>query len=138
MLRASTPLIALAMLVLASCASGPSGSGSSSQTDTPSAAGPTAVARAAPPARTAPTRPRAQLADLMGADAPGIERFLGAPDIVRQEGLGELRLYRSATCILHVFLYPQDGRLTATHIEARSETARLDDRQLNRCLTSFS
>lgn len=74
----------------------------------------------------------------MGADAPGIERFLGTPEIIRQEGPAELRLYRSRTCVLHVFLYPRDGRVTATHIEGRTETARLDDRQLNRCVASFS
>ena len=48
--------------------------------------------RAAPLARRAP---KASTADLLGSDAARIDTLLGAPEIVRREGPGELRLYRS-------------------------------------------
>ena len=91
--------------------------------------------RAAPPARRAP---KASLADLLGSDAARIDTLLGAPEIVRREGPGELRLYRSTTCVLHVFLYPWDGAIRATHIEARTATVRLAAGETNSCVASFS
>ena len=91
--------------------------------------------RAAPPARRAP---KASPADLLGSDAARIDTLLGAPEIVRREGPGELRLYRSTTCVLHVFLYPGNGAIRATHIEARTATVRLAAGETNSCVASFS
>lgn len=91
--------------------------------------------RAAPPRRTAP---RASLSDLIGTTPERIDGFLGTPELVRREGAGELRLYRSESCVLHVFLYPRNGTPVATHIEARTETARLDPSQTDRCIAGFS
>ena len=91
--------------------------------------------RAAPPARRAP---KASPADLLGSDAARIDTLLGAPEIVRREGPGELRLYRSTTCVLHVFLYPGDGAIRATHIEARTGTVRLAASETDSCVASFS
>ena len=138
MRRPAPILTAVTMTVLAGCAAGQSGSGPAAQTTSPATENSTAVARATAPARTTPSRPRAELTDLIGADAARIDRFLGTPEIVRQEGPAEMRLYRSRSCVLHVFLYPRDGRKTASHIEARRESTRLDDRQLNSCVASFS
>lgn len=73
----------------------------------------------------------------MGANSSHIDQLLGAPDIVRREGEGELRLYRSSTCVLHVFLYPRAGTTEATHIEARIDRTRLGSAQTNRCVASF-
>lgn len=138
MRRPAPILIAITMTALAGCTAGQSGSGPAAPTASPATDTSTAVARATAPARTAPSRPRADLTDLIGADAARIDRFLGTPEIVRQEGPGEMRLYRSPSCVLHVFLYPRDGRKTASHIEARRESARLEERQLNSCVASFS
>ena len=87
------------------------------------------------PARRAP---KASPADLLGSDAARIDTLLGAPEIVRREGPGELRLYRSTTCVLHVFLYPGNGAIRATHIEARTATVRLAAGETNSCVASFS
>jgi len=128
----------LATLLLAGCslAQSPSAPGTSRSNDS----GATAAIRPQPAATTQPRRaaPRATLADLMGAEPARIDNFLGLPEIVRREGTGELRLYRSETCVVHVFLYPRSGVLTAAHIEARSETARLDANQTESCIASFS
>lgn len=138
MRHSSFPLMAAATMLLAGCSIGSPGSGTTSQTDTSAAGNTPALARAAAPTRTAPARPRARLADLMGADAERIDRFLGTPEIVRQEGPAELRLYRSSSCVVHVFLYPRDGGVAATHIEGRDDAVRLTDRQLESCVASFS
>lgn len=94
-----------------------------------------ATTAAAPPQRTAP---RATLSDLIGTTPDRIDSFLGTPELVRREGAGELRLYRSESCVLHVFLYRRNGSPVATHIEARGETSRLDMPQTDRCIASFS
>lgn len=126
-----------AILVLAGCSLA-----TSTPTAAPSRADPAAgastrgtQANPAPPPRTTP---RATLSDLMGAVPDRIDGFLGQPEIVRREGAGELRLYRSAACVVHVFLYPRNGTLSASHIEARSAAERLDAAGTDSCIASFS
>ncbi len=99
---------------------------------------PTATARLQPTTPTRRPAPRATMADLLGADPARIDSYLGAPEIVRREGAGELRLYRSNNCVLHIFLYPRNGTIGATHVEARNDTAQLDPSATERCITSFS
>lgn len=110
------------------------------QTTLPTLSPTTAIARAQPAPTTIPRRaaPKATLADLMGSNAGHIDKLLGMPDIVRREGQGELRMYRNAVCVLHVFLYPNAGTVQATHIEARTAKTQLDSAQTDRCLASFS
>ncbi|MBO6783155.1 MAG: hypothetical protein JJ899_07780 [Alphaproteobacteria bacterium] len=96
-------------------------------------------ARAATPAQsTAPARPRADLQDLLDADEARVDGYLGRPRIVRNEGAGEMRMYRSEACVVHVFLFPRAGRLTAAHVEARAGNRRLDPDQTDACIASFS
>lgn len=78
------------------------------------------------------------MADLLGATPARLDTYLGLPEIARREGPGELRLYRSASCVLHIFLYPRNGVIEAAHIEARSDRERLDARASERCIASFS
>jgi hypothetical protein len=73
----------------------------------------------------------------MGTVASRIDQLLGAPEIVRREGPGELRLYRSPSCVLHVFLYPSSGIYQATHIEARTDRTLQGPAQRERCVASF-
>jgi hypothetical protein len=108
----------------------------SSRSNAATGAGAVPQRTAAPPPRR--TAPRATLSDLIGTAPDRIDRLLGTPELVRREGAGELRLYRSKSCVLHVFLYPRNGTPVATHIEARTETARLDSPQTDRCIASFS
>jgi hypothetical protein len=100
----------------------------------------TASIRVQPPA--APGQhsaiPHADIEDLMGAGASRIDQLLGTPEIVRREGQGELRLYRSPYCVLHVFLYPHSGVYQATHIEARVNNTRQSPAQIERCVASFA
>lgn len=125
----------LAALFLTGCSlAQPEPTQTSSRGDGVTVAG-TTQQRAAPPRRTAP---RASLSDLIGTTPERIDGFLGTPELVRREGAGELRLYRSESCVLHVFLYPRNGTPVATHIEARTETARLDPSQTDRCIAGFS
>lgn len=123
-------LAALAALALTACAGVP-GADTSGQT------------QVTPPARAATTRSAAprrtySVADLMGADTTKVDGILGPPDIVRREGAGEMRIYRNTGCVVHVFLFPRAGQLSATHVEARANAARLDDRQAGACISSFT
>ncbi len=125
-------LTSLAVLALAACSGLPrSGSGGSEQTEaTP------------PPHAAAPKaeRPRRTwtVADLMGADTVQVDNILGPPDIVRQEGAGEMRIYRNSSCVVHVFLFPRADQLYTTHVEARANATRLDARNAGACISSFS
>jgi len=125
-------LTSLAVLALAACSGLPgAGSGGSGQTE------------ATPPPRATALRaerPRRiwTVADLMGADTVKVDGILGPPDIVRQEGAGEMRIYRNTSCVVHVFLFPRADQLYATHVEARANATRLDARQAGACISSFS
>lgn len=94
------------------------------------------VARPASPAAQ-PAVPKPVLADLLGRSATQIDGLLGAPDLVRTEGAGEVRIYRNAACVLHVFVYPRGGTRQATHAEARTTAGRLDGTQADECLAGL-
>ncbi len=94
--------------------------------------------QATAPAPAARARPRADLEDILGAESVRVDGYLGRPRIVRREGAGELRLYRSSACVVHVFMYPRAGRLTAAHVEARAENRRLSGNRADACIGSFS
>ncbi|MGB0627109.1 MAG: hypothetical protein ACPGQ5_11125 [Alphaproteobacteria bacterium] len=99
------------------------------------AAAPSTRATPAPPA--APVRPPLRLSDLMGR-APGeIDLRLGAPDLVRTEGNGQVRIYSNPDCILHIFAYPGGTASRVTHVEARTRIGRLAGDAFNNCLESF-
>lgn len=86
----------------------------------------------------AATRPRADLQALLNADEARVDGYLGRPQMVRSEGAGEMRMYRSNACVVHVFLFPRAGRLTAAHVEARAGNRRLSPDQADTCIASFS
>jgi len=48
-------------------------------------------------------------ADLIGLDAPAVERLLGKPDLSRKEPFAEVWQYTHGDCVLFVFIYAQDG-----------------------------
>jgi len=125
-------LTSLAALALVACSGPPSGgSGGSEQTEAP------------PPPRTNALRAEQlrrtwTVADLIGADTVKVDGILGPPDIVRQEGAGEMRIYRSKSCVVHVFMFPRADQLYTTHVEARANAKRLDARRAGTCISSFS
>jgi hypothetical protein len=126
---------------LAACAapreSAPPQSPPQSRTESPPPAQ-SAVRTPAPAPRAAPTSaPRLTRADLIGRDAAALDAALGAPDLVRRDGAGEVRLYRGPACVLHVFVYARNGAAQATHIEARDTGGRLDADRMAACIAGF-
>lgn len=84
-----------------------------------------------------PATPKLALADLLGQPSTRIDSLLGDPDLVRAEGDGEIRIYRNAACVLHVFIYSRDGVRRATHAEARTSAGRLDGVAADECAARF-
>lgn len=105
-------------------------------TTTPPARTAPAIARAGPAIRT-PTAPLRQVSSLVGLETSRIDALIGGPDLARSEGDGELRIYRSATCILHVFAYPRAGVRQVTHIEARTTEGQIAGAEADACLAQF-
>lgn len=124
-----------AMLGLAACAQSgapPAPERQVANAPPPARATPPPVRRATPPA------PDLTLRELLGREPAQIDARIGAPDLVRREGDGELRIYRSPDCVLHVFAYPRDGARQATHIEARAAGGRLADAEADACVAGFA
>lgn len=131
-----TAIAAASLLLLAACSGLPGQSGSSgSDVSGHTQATPPSRATAVPNARPQRTW---TVADLMDADTTKVDGIMGPPDIVRREGAGEMRIYRNSSCVVHVFLFPRADQLYTTHVEARANAARLDERQAGACISSFS
>jgi hypothetical protein len=60
---------------------------------------------------------------LMGLDPIGIEQRLGAPELRRREPPAEVWQYRTASCVLDLFLYAKSGIKEVVYVEARDFTA---------------
>jgi len=138
-----TLILSLGLMGLTACASGTvqdtSRDRNPPQQTTEQARGPaTQAAPARGPARaTAPTRPQLRAADILGQTPADIDAQIGAPDLVRREGNGELRVYRNAACILHIFAYPNGGVSRATYLEARTGAGRLTGETRDDCVAKF-
>lgn len=74
---------------------------------------------------------------LAGMETAKVEATLGPPSFRRSDGPSEWLQYRSATCILDVFLYRDADAETArvAHVEAR--TSQLDSVPESTCLDSL-
>jgi hypothetical protein len=84
-----------------------------------------AVALSVPPAP--PPKPRLdvrELPALQNISEHELVSRLGTPDFMRKESTAEIWQYRSDTCVLDVFLYPEDGALKVMHAATR-DRARL-------------
>jgi hypothetical protein len=57
--------------------------------------------------------------ELVGLAARELERRLGSPSLRRREPPAEVWQYRTAGCVLHVFLYPGAAGPAVSHVEAR-------------------
>ncbi len=60
---------------------------------------------------------------LMGLDPISLEQRLGAPELRRREPPAEVWQYRTASCILDLFLYAKSGIKEVVYVEARDFTA---------------
>jgi hypothetical protein len=103
---------------------------------------------APPPARSAPAivlaaptnptpTPKPRISELIGRHTAQIDAQIGVPDLVRREGEGEVRIYRNAACVLHVFTYPRGGVRQATLIEARTPEGQIVGTDADDCLARF-
>ena len=73
---------------------------------------PAAIAAApAAPLLQHPTLEVAQLASLKTLSTQDLIDRLGRPDFTRRDPPAEIWQYRSTTCVLNVFLYPEDGQM---------------------------
>ncbi len=106
------PLAALLVAAsLAACSTG------SAPTDGPGVS-PTDIAYRLP----GPARPHfslTELASLTQMSDSQLTQRLGAPDFTRHDAPAEIWQYRSASCVLDVFLYPEDGGLKVVHATTR-------------------
>ena len=55
--------------------------------------------------KTASSPPAPDISKLIGLDSNGLNHLLGKPLLVRREPKAEVWQYRTATCVLHLFLY---------------------------------
>jgi len=69
---------------------------------------------------------------LMGLDPVKLEQRLGAPELRRREPPAEVWQYRSASCILDLFLYATSGIKEVVYLEARDFAAA--EVETRRCL----
>jgi len=80
-------------------------------------------------------KPKFRLADIENRDGDGLNRVLGAPDLVRVEGRGEFRRYTLATCALLITLYPEDtGVRRVRSVEAGALKSGEEKPDLDSCL----
>lgn len=127
-----------AMLALSACAGALTPSERQTTTTAPAARPAPVASRPAPRAQPAPPAVKPRISDLLGRETALIDAQIGGPDLVRREGDGEIRIYRTAACVLHVFAYPRNGVRQATHIEARTAAGQIIGAAADDCLASFA
>ncbi len=110
-------LMAGALSVLAACAGPGSGSGAKPPPAMP------VVAAAPVPSR--PVLEVAQLGSLKSLSSQALVARLGQPDFTRQDPPAEIWQYRGATCVLDVFLYPEDDGQMKVALAATRDRERL-------------
>ena len=139
-LRGAFTLAALLALTACSGAFVPAPAERQTTTTPPPARTAPAIARTAP-ANLTPEAPKPRISDLIGQETAQIDAQIGAPDLIRSEGDGELRIYRNTACVVHVFAYPRgpDGAVRqATHIEARTPDGQIVGADADACLARFT
>jgi hypothetical protein len=134
-LRSAFALATLLVLTACTGAFAPAPAARQTTTAPPPARTVPAIDRAAPTNRAA--APKLRITDLIGRDTAQIDARIGLPDLVRHEGEGEVRIYRNAACVVHVFAYPRGGVRQATHIEARTPEGQIVGTDAEECLARF-
>ena len=72
----------------------------------------------------------------LGLSGPGVSERLGAPALVRRDRDAEVWQYRSARCVVDLFLYAEeDGPLTVRHAEIRNPALTKGERRA--CLAAM-
>jgi hypothetical protein len=121
--------LGVTMLALAGCMSAKTENAESFSgraDDVKSATGDDA-ALAAPGAQTRPLPPSRSpsLASLSGLTAPALRAALGDPVLLHRDGPAQLWQYAGIGCVLHVFLYEDNGAFRVSYAEVRIDNAKL-------------
>jgi len=104
-------LVAGGLSLLAACSS-PGGLSGAQPPPSPVAA--------APPVASHPVLEVAQLGSLKTMSSQALVARLGEPDFTRHDPPAEIWQYRGSTCVLDVFLYPEDdGQMKVAHAATR-------------------
>ncbi len=74
--------------------------------------------------------------DLTGLEASAVRSLFGTPGLVRKDSPAEVWQYRSPSCVLDIYLYPDGDKLTVAHAEARAPKASGDP--LLACIAKFA
>lgn len=93
------------------------------------------VTNGQPPPAVEAQRPVVTAEQLIGLTPPDLARTLGDPAATRKDRPAEIWQYRSASCVLDIFLYEADSGTRVVHLEARGEAAQPLPPQL--CLGSL-
>jgi hypothetical protein len=116
-LAAHWELVTLAAVMLAGCQTAP----------IDPRAGASASAGGTESAAVAPAMPSAQPAILpasvMGLNRGAIRKLLGEPGVIRRDEPAEVWQYRTAACILDLFLYDEAHEPRVVYAEARTPAA---------------
>ena len=130
----------LAVLLVAGCVEAPSATGPGpTQHSAPGDA--EATIAALPPDTAERDTPQSMTIEgLIGADEARLHRLLGQPQFRRNDPPARLLRYRTAGCLLDLFLYPADGSKDGTnhrvtHIQARGRDGM--DRPAPPCLDAI-
>jgi hypothetical protein len=114
--RAGPGAALAALLLLAACAAKPGPAIEAAALASPDA--PAAFDNPAP-ARAKPADPEA----ILGLAPDALERLLGRPELVRRDAPAEVWQYRSASCVVDLYLYPERASYRVAYIEARDRSA---------------
>jgi hypothetical protein len=82
-------------------------------------AAPEQSATAPAPELAKPARPE----DVLGLAADALEKLLGRPELVRRDAPAEVWQYRSESCVVDLYLYPEKTSYRVAFIEARDHSA---------------
>lgn len=115
--RRFLPIFSLAPLLLAACA-GPLPTATSS-TGGSTSSSPATAASTPVSTRAALPQPAPRFEELKGLNQTKLVDLLGDPDFRRKENPGELWQYRTADCVLDVFLYSEGKETKVRHVETR-------------------
>lgn len=124
---AGLSLAAAALLLLAGCARAHQPVLESAAVVPPPA--PAAPTPANPVSQPAPAAPALQLEkpknpeDVLGLAADALEKLFGEPELVRRDEPAEVWQYRSPSCVVDLYLYPEKSDYRVAYIEARDHSA---------------
>lgn len=79
--------------------------------------------------RRRPVAPTLPPGGLVGLTGPELPLLLGTPAMRRSEPPAEIWQYAARDCLLYVFLYLGDERLTVRHVDARDRRGQATDVQ---------